>query len=97
MEKEKQREQDAIDAASSGITASSEPASNSTAVTPANSNGSSTSSSASATEETVTASGEAVNSETTNVVNAFNESNDCWLGPTGHDGFMYCGPAPYAF
>jgi hypothetical protein len=30
-------------------------------------------------------------------VNAFNENNDCWLGPTGHDGFMYCGPAPFSF
>lgn len=97
MAKEEQRIQDATAAASSGIAASSEPASNSTAVTAANSNGTSTSSSASATEETVTASGEAVNSETTNVVNAFNDSNDCWLGPTGHDGFMYCGPAPFAF
>lgn len=97
MEKEKQREQDAIDAASSGITASSEPASNSTPVNAANSNGSSTSSAASATEESLTASGEPANSETTNVVNAFNDSNDCWLGPTGHDGFMYCGPAPFAF
>jgi len=97
MEKEEKRIQDAMDAASSGITASSEPASNSTPVNAANSNGSSTSSAASATEESLTASGEAANSETTNVVNAFNDSNDCWLGPTGHHGFMYCGPAPFAF
>jgi len=92
-QKEEKRIQDAIAAASS----SSEPASSSTAVTTANSNGSSTSSSASATEDTVTASGEAVNSETSNIVNAFNDVNDCWLGPTGHDGFMYCGPAPFSF
>lgn len=97
MRKEEKRIQDAMAAASSATVSSSEPASSSTAVTTANSNGSSTSSSAPATEDAVTASGEAVNSETTNIVNAFNDSNDCWLGPTGHDGFMYCGPAPFSF
>ena len=97
MQKEEKRIQDAMAAASSATTSTSEPASSSTAVTTANSNGSSTSSSAPATEDTVTASGEAVNSETSNIVNAFNENNDCWLGPTGHDGFMYCGPAPFSF
>ena len=97
MKKEEKRIQDAMAAASSATLPSSEPASSSTAVTTANSNGSSTSSSAPATEDAVTASGEAVNSETTNIVNAFNDSNDCWLGPTGHDGFMYCGPAPFSF
>jgi len=30
-----------------------------------------------------------------NVMNAFNDDNNCWLGPTGHKDFMYCGPAPY--
>lgn len=97
MQKEEKRIQDAMAAASSATTSTSEPASSSTAVTTANSNGSSTSSSAPATEDTVTASGEAVNSETSNIVNAFNDSNDCWLGPTGHDGFVYCGPAPFSF
>ena len=97
MRKEEKRIQDAMAAASSATVSSSEPASSSTAVTTANSNGSSTSSSAPATEDAVTASGETVNSETTNIVNAFNDSNDCWLGPTGHDGFMYCGPAPFSF
>lgn len=97
MQKEEKRIQDAMTAASSATTSTSEPASSSTAVTTANSNESSTSSSAPATEDTVTASGEAVNSETSNIVNAFNDSNDCWLGPTGHDGFMYCGPAPFSF
>ena len=97
MRNEEKRIQDAMAAASSATVSSSEPASSSTAMTTANSNGSSTSSSAPATEDAVTASGEAVNSETTNIVNAFNDSNDCWLGPTGHDGFMYCGPAPFSF
>jgi len=97
MQKEEKRIQDAMTAASSATTSTSEPASSSTAVATANSNESSTSSSAPATEDSVTASGEAVNSETSNIVNAFNDSNDCWVGPTGHDGFMYCGPAPFSF
>jgi hypothetical protein len=92
MENDEKRIQNAMSAVSS-----TEPASSSIEVTTATSNGSSTSSSASATEDSVTASGEAVNSETTNIVNAFNESNDCWLGPTGHDEFKYCGPAPFSF
>ena len=37
--------------------------------------------------------GETSNSEN-NVVNAFNDNHACWLGPTGHSDFMYCGPAP---
>ena len=35
--------------------------------------------------------------ETSNVVNALTDTENCWLGPTGHDAFMYCGPAPFSF
>ena len=35
--------------------------------------------------------------ETSNVVNALTDTENCWLGPTGHNDFMYCGPTPFSF
>ena len=86
MAKEKKRTEDGL-AAMSGSTETATPGSTETA-TPG--------STETATPGSDTAQ-DSEKQEPSNVVNALTDKENCWLGPTGHDAFMYCGPAPFSF
>ena len=94
MAKETKRKEDALAAMmSSSGTATS--ASSGTAASA--SSGTATSASSGTATSASVAAQDTEKQETSNVVNALTDTENCWLGPTGHDAFMYCGPAPFSF
>ena len=102
MEKEAKRVSDAIDAASFSQTETDEPAINSgTGTSTSESSGTGTSETEGEPEtediEPAASTEDASDDTSSNIVNAFVDDNNCWIGPTGNESFKYCGPAPFSF
>tara|TARA_Y100000994_G_scaffold232076_1_gene219015 strand:+ start:232 stop:1263 length:1032 start_codon:yes stop_codon:yes gene_type:complete len=97
MEKEAKRVNDAMAAASSSPEETDEPAINSGSETSTtNEPETEVTEPVSVTEDVINTT-DSNNTDSNNVVNAFVDNDECWVGPTGHESFMYCGPAPFSF
>tara|TARA_B110000261_G_scaffold116939_1_gene130465 strand:- start:9 stop:1025 length:1017 start_codon:yes stop_codon:yes gene_type:complete len=97
MAKETKRTEDALAAMTGSSETTSTTGSSETASTAGSSETTSTTGSSETASSASVAAQDTETQETSNVVNAITDTDNCWLGPTGHDAFMYCGPAPFSF